>query len=73
MGMFWIRAVKDFKLHKYLYLMALPMIVFYIVFHYTPMYGAVIAFKDFKPTLGARGWDSSILTILFIVIIFGSF
>ncbi len=55
MGMFMTRAIKDFKLHKYLYLMALPMIVFYIVFHYTPMYGAVIAFKDFKPTLGILG------------------
>ena len=37
---------------KYLMLMILPAIVFYIVFCYIPMYGVVMAFKDFKPKLG---------------------
>jgi putative aldouronate transport system permease protein len=35
--------------------MALPVMAFYIVFHYFPMYGAMIAFKDFSPRLGILG------------------
>lgn len=37
---------------KYLILMIIPAIVFYIVFCYVPMYGILMAFKDFKPKLG---------------------
>jgi len=35
-----------------LYLLFLPVIVFYIVFHYVPMYGVQIAFRQFNSTLG---------------------
>ncbi len=38
--------------HKYLYLMLVPALVYYIIFCYVPMYGASIAFKDFNPMLG---------------------
>ena len=41
---------------KYLILMIIPAIVFYIVFCYVPMYGILMAFKDFRPKLGI--WDS---------------
>ena len=47
---------RDFKINKSLYLMVLPVIIFYFVFHYMPMYGAIIAFKNFKPQLGV--WES---------------
>ena len=40
---------------KYLMLMILPAIVFYIVFCYVPMYGVLMAFKNFKPKLGIMG------------------
>ena len=45
------------KLYKYrhLYIMALPVIAFYALFHYQPMYGAIIAFKQFSPGLGIWG------------------
>jgi putative aldouronate transport system permease protein len=33
---------------KWLYLMLLPVIIYYIVFKYIPMYGLVIAFKDYN-------------------------
>lgn len=33
--------------NKVLYLMLLPGIIYYVVFHYVPMAGVVIAFKDF--------------------------
>jgi len=43
---------KDLKRHQQMYLLALPMILFYIVFVYVPMYGIVIAFKDFSVVKG---------------------
>lgn len=42
----------DFIRNKALYLMILPAVIYYIVFHYIPMYGVIISFKDFKPQLG---------------------
>lgn len=38
-----------------LYLLALPVLAFYIIFCYKPMYGAIIAFKRFSPGLGIWG------------------
>ena len=38
-----------------LYLFALPLIVYIIVFAYFPMYGIQIAFKDFNPVDGITG------------------
>jgi putative aldouronate transport system permease protein len=38
-----------------LYLFLLPALVYIILFHYVPMYGIQIAFKDFKPSLGFSG------------------
>jgi putative aldouronate transport system permease protein len=38
-----------------LYLIALPVVAYYIIFHYFPMYGAQIAFKDFSPSSGITG------------------
>jgi putative aldouronate transport system permease protein len=35
--------------------MLLPVLVYYLVFHYLPMYGAVIAFEDFNPVKGVFG------------------
>lgn len=39
-----------------LYLISLPVIIYFIIFAYLPMYGVQIAFKDYVPTLGI--WDS---------------
>lgn len=46
------KLIKDIKKNPYIYVMLLPVLLFYILFHYKPMYGAIIAFKDFTPTLG---------------------
>ena len=43
---------KDIKKNYLLYYMILPVIAFYILFHYVPMYGAIIAFKNFTPSMG---------------------
>lgn len=43
---------RDLVKNKWKYLMFLPVLIFYIIFFYVPMYGAIIAFKDFSPSLG---------------------
>ena len=40
---------------KYLVLMIIPAIVFYIVFCYVPMYGILMAFQKFNPRVGIFG------------------
>lgn len=40
---------------RYLYLMIVPAIAYYAIFHYLPLYGAIIAFKDFNITKGIIG------------------
>lgn len=52
---FTMRAAKDFAQNKYLYFMMIPVIVFYLIFHYGPMYGAIIAFKEYSPMKGIVG------------------
>ncbi len=40
---------------KYLFLLLAPVILYFIIFHYVPMYGVIIAFKDFYPAKGIMG------------------
>ncbi|MEK8129089.1 ABC transporter permease subunit [Paenibacillus filicis] len=35
----------------------IPIIAYYVIFHYLPMYGAIIAFKQFSPVKGIWGSD----------------
>lgn len=42
---------------KYLHLMILPGILYFVLFHYVPMYGVVIAFKDFNIRAGILASD----------------
>lgn len=49
------RVVKDFVKNKYVYIMALPVVAFFIIFNYLPMYGAIIAFKDYDVVKGFIG------------------
>ena len=52
---FFKRLAIDFQKHKYKYLLILPIIVYLILFCYKPMYGLVIAFKNYRPTRGIWG------------------
>lgn len=54
-SVFMKRFTRDFLLNKYLYVMMLPVLVYYAVFHYAPMYGAIIAFKEYSPVKGILG------------------
>ena len=47
----WSRMKKN----RYIYLMILPVLIYYILFHYLPMGGLVIAFQNYKPRLGYAG------------------
>ncbi len=41
--------------HKYIYLILLPALVYYIVFKYMPIYGLTLAFKTYKASKGVWG------------------
>lgn len=41
--------------NRYLILFALPAFLYFLVFAYGPMYGVIIAFKDYKPAFGILG------------------
>lgn len=51
------RANKDFRINKSLYILFLPVLVYYLVFNYAPLYGAIIAFKNFSPAKGVLESD----------------
>ena len=46
------RRLKQLKKDKWLYFLMLPGVLLTLVFRYFPMYGAIIAFKDYNPMLG---------------------
>lgn len=48
----WSKICKDLKKNYILYLLILPVLAYYIIFCYVPMYGIQIAFKDYMPKLG---------------------
>lgn len=41
--------------HKYIYLILLPALVYYMVFKYMPIYGLTLAFKTYKASKGVWG------------------
>ncbi|WP_420799721.1 ABC transporter permease [Paenibacillus mesophilus] len=49
------KAVRAMIRHWQLYVLIAPVMLYFIVFHYMPMYGVQIAFKDFIATKGIGG------------------
>lgn len=49
------RLGRDLVKNRSAYLLFLPVLIFYLVFCYKPMYGLIIAFKDFTPFKGIMG------------------
>jgi ABC-type polysaccharide transport system, permease component len=47
--------MRELIRNKYLYLLTLPAILFFIIFSYIPMVGIIIAFQDFNPMKGLFG------------------
>ena len=46
----WKAIVK----HRWLYLMMMPGLIYFLIFRYLPLWNAQIAFKDFQPLLGVE-------------------
>jgi putative aldouronate transport system permease protein len=57
--------------YRWLYLMMLPGLVYFVLFRYLPLWNAQIAFKSFKPLLGV--WDSPWVGFKNFVTFFNSF
>lgn len=52
---FMKRLARDIDRNKYVYLMLIPILVFYILFKYGPMTRIIIAFQDYKVFKGISG------------------
>ena len=51
----FVGGLQELWKHKMLYLMTLPTIIWVLIFCYYPMYGVLIAFKDFSYKEGIWG------------------
>ncbi|MFJ8515617.1 ABC transporter permease [Lysinibacillus xylanilyticus] len=51
----WIEWKKSIRKNWELYLLLAPVILYFLIFHYYPLYGLQIAFKDFIATKGITG------------------
>ncbi|MBI1257031.1 MAG: ABC transporter permease subunit [Chloroflexi bacterium] len=49
------KLLRQLWAYRFYYLLALPGILYFIIFHYLPMLGIVIAFKDISPFGGLEG------------------
>jgi putative aldouronate transport system permease protein len=52
-GRKWKRIVRN----RYIYLMILPGVLYFLIFKYIPMFGLVISFQDYLPYKGIMGSD----------------
>lgn len=50
-----MKTLKKMWKQKELYLIVLPVLLYYLLFHYKPMYGLIIAFMDYSPLRGISG------------------
>lgn len=49
------RLLDQMLSQKFLYVMILPGLIYFLVFKYVPMWGLIIAFQDYQPFLGILG------------------
>lgn len=49
------RILLNIRQYPVLYLMTIPILAYFVIFKYIPMYGVIIAFKKFSPTKGILG------------------
>ena len=58
---YWQRLGAEVKRDKWLYVLLLPGLVYFIIFKYLPMFGIVIAFENYVPFSGVFGsvWEGT--------------
>ncbi|MBP3361279.1 MAG: sugar ABC transporter permease [Clostridia bacterium] len=49
------RILIEFKKNKYLYMLSIPIFLYFILFKYLPMFGLTLAFKDYNIMRGVAG------------------
>ncbi len=54
-GGYFKNEFSKFSRGKFLMVLMIPGVVFFLLFHYWPFYGLLAAFKDYKPKLGILG------------------
>ncbi len=64
-------VVRAIVKYRWLYLMAIPPIAYFLIFQYLPLWNAQIAFKNFKPLLGV--WGSPWVGLANFITFFKSF
>jgi putative aldouronate transport system permease protein len=50
------RTLKNIFKYRYIYILMIPGILYFIIFRYLPMFGVLIAFNDYNPTMGIIGF-----------------
>ena len=55
LGLYNNAACQYIWRNRYLYILLLPCVIYFIIFNYVPMYGLILAFKDFKFSRGIFG------------------
>lgn len=73
---YWARLKKNVVQNKGLYIMLIPVVAYYLIFHYEPMYGLQIAFKDFSfkkgilgsPWVGLKHFSGLLWQLLFLAV-----
>lgn len=49
------QQLKEINKYRFFYLLALPGLLYFVIFHYIPMFGVIIAFKEVSPFGGVAG------------------
>ena len=52
-----VRLWRNMKAHPLLYIMILPAVFYFLIYHYYPMYGMIISLFDYVPAKGIWGSD----------------
>lgn len=49
------RTLRSYIKHRYYFFMLLPVLAYFVIFHYVPIYGVLMAFQDFRIFKGISG------------------
>lgn len=65
------RLLRDMKSARYLYMLIIPVMIYIVIFKYGPMYGIIMAFKDYK--IGDGIWGSAWVGVKHFKTLFNSY